>query len=199
MIFDDFQETYLNLTLKTVRMLKWVQTFCADVKYLLKVDGDVYFNMKKLVNFLESLDELSAKHLIAGHVYNSIKADTNYNSKWYTPPSVYQGRLPSFVAGFFYVLGSTSRSRLFDEVFKTAPFHLEDVFLTGFVRNSTDLKTVNIIDIRVFWTYADRYKPSCFLNNYVAVHPVPAYKLACWAQFSKSNFRCSRWPIISYC
>jgi hypothetical protein len=202
---DDFKETYLNLTLKTVRMLKWVQTHCSEVRYLVKVDDDVYFHVPKLVYFLESLNETASQNLVAGHKYLNTSIDADPNSKWYTPPSVWPGRFPDFVAGFFYVLGTNARAELYDALWNTPAFHMEDVFLTGMVRNRTKepLEAVDIPLIYTYWHWASfsDFKPSCSLSKVIVVHSMPIKTVQCWTRkFSQMNFHCSSlWPIFTYC
>jgi hypothetical protein len=205
LLVDDFEEDYLHLTLKTVRMLKWVQTHCSEVRYLVKLDDDVYFHMPKLVSFLEELNETESQNLIAGHKYSDMRIDDDPNSKWYTPPSVWQGTLPEFVAGFFYILGADARAKLYNAIWKTPVFHLEDVFLTGMVRNRTKgtnpLHTVDIPLVDTNWVWAKNYQPSCSLHEVVVIHPMPIQNVQCWIRkFSQQDFRCSSlWPIFTYC
>ena len=51
---EDFVEHYRNLTLKHVMVLKWVQTFCPDARFVIKVDDDVFINMFQLFKFFRS-------------------------------------------------------------------------------------------------------------------------------------------------
>jgi len=52
---ETFQDTYLNLTLKTIQGIKWVSEYCSKVKYVLKVDDDVLVNSYSLLNYLDNL------------------------------------------------------------------------------------------------------------------------------------------------
>ena len=51
---EDFHDTYLNLTLKTTFLLKWVTARCSNAKFVFKVDDDVFVNPEKLWSTLES-------------------------------------------------------------------------------------------------------------------------------------------------
>ena len=53
-VIEDFHDTYLNLTLKTTFMLKWIGKSCPDAKFVFKVDDDVFVNTEKLWATLES-------------------------------------------------------------------------------------------------------------------------------------------------
>jgi len=49
----DFQDSYRNLTLKTVHMLDWVQSYCSHAKFFMKTDDDVFLNVPAILNFLD--------------------------------------------------------------------------------------------------------------------------------------------------
>ena len=43
-----FQDTYHNLTLKTIMGLKWMAIFCPQAEFVLKTDDDIYVNVDLL-------------------------------------------------------------------------------------------------------------------------------------------------------
>lgn len=47
-----FQDSYRNLTLKTLSGLNWVNRYCPMARYVLKTDDDVYVNVPELVSEL---------------------------------------------------------------------------------------------------------------------------------------------------
>ena len=49
-----FIDNYFNLTLKTISMMKWISDYCYKVKYVLKVDDDMFVNMQNLTDFSET-------------------------------------------------------------------------------------------------------------------------------------------------
>ncbi|XP_075547265.1 beta-1,3-galactosyltransferase 4-like [Dermacentor variabilis] len=51
----DFRDTYRNLTLKSVFLLKWAFMYCSRAQFLLKTDDDVFVNVDNLVRFLLTL------------------------------------------------------------------------------------------------------------------------------------------------
>merc|ERR1711894_270919 len=42
---EDFEDTYHNLTLKTIMGLKWMAIFCPQAEFVLKTDDDIYVNV----------------------------------------------------------------------------------------------------------------------------------------------------------
>lgn len=49
-----FIDNYFNLTLKTISMMRWVSDHCHKVKYVLKVDDDMFVNMQHITDFSET-------------------------------------------------------------------------------------------------------------------------------------------------
>lgn len=54
---EDFIDSYKNLTYKGVMALKWISIYCAQTKYVLKVDDDIVVNTFTLTNHLKFLDK----------------------------------------------------------------------------------------------------------------------------------------------
>ena len=59
-IEEDFLDSYHNLTLKSVAMLKWVTLTCfrnnvtsSLPQYVLKVDDDIFVNIERLFNVIK--------------------------------------------------------------------------------------------------------------------------------------------------
>ena len=45
---ERFEDSYRNLTIKTMLFLKWYNQKCSHIPYLLKADDDVFLNTKNL-------------------------------------------------------------------------------------------------------------------------------------------------------
>jgi len=203
LIIEDFQEAYLNLTVKTIRMLKWVEHNCPDVLYTIKIDDDVFINVPVILKLLKSYDMTSGQDLIAGHKYTAIDVDDNVNSKWYTPKLAWHKKLPNFAAGFCYILGSRVRSLLYQNALQTPLFHLEDVFLTGIVREK--YLDVDVVDFPVYvqWPFPKSLMPACKVAQEIAViHPFSAERARCYMQFAENDINCVMpyvLPMIVFC
>ncbi|CAL4058828.1 unnamed protein product [Meganyctiphanes norvegica] len=50
-----FQDSYQNLTLKTLLMLQWSHQHCQKAQHILKIDDDVFLNAPKFGEYLECL------------------------------------------------------------------------------------------------------------------------------------------------
>ena len=84
---EDFIDSYANLTLKTLMMLKWYNQSCSsNVPYILKTDDDVYINLKNLQKLvkLNKIPNLLMGTLICG----ATPIRDPYN-KWFSPEYMY--------------------------------------------------------------------------------------------------------------
>lgn len=70
MIFADFEDRYDHLTLKTIAMLEFANTYCSKAAFLFKTDDDMFINIDLLLSYIESfkLDE-KIKKIIFGQLY----------------------------------------------------------------------------------------------------------------------------------
>ncbi|XP_050389556.1 beta-1,3-galactosyltransferase 1-like [Patella vulgata] len=48
-IQEDFYDSYRNLSIKSEAILRFANTFCSGVKYVLKVDVDIFMNLPALI------------------------------------------------------------------------------------------------------------------------------------------------------
>ena len=54
LVIEDFQDTYLNLTLKSTFMLKWLRDHCPSAQFVMKVDDDMFVHPANLWSTLQS-------------------------------------------------------------------------------------------------------------------------------------------------
>ncbi|KAJ8971937.1 hypothetical protein NQ314_000470 [Rhamnusium bicolor] len=129
-IQERFIDSYNNLTLKSIVMLKIATTYCANTKYLLKIDDDMFVNVPRLIEML--LERNNSKNLILGKLICGARPIKDSRSKWYSPKYMYKGKLyPNYVSGTGYLMSMDVAHKLFNTTLSTPIFHLEDVYLTG--------------------------------------------------------------------
>lgn len=79
-IQEKFHDTYNNLTLKSVMMLKWVTSNCAQAKYLMKTDDDMFVNIPALLKTLQPRSP--ATGILLGSLICNAKPILDPNNKW---------------------------------------------------------------------------------------------------------------------
>ena len=80
-IVEDFVDTYYNLTVKSVMLLRWVEHNCVNAKFIMKMDDDVYLNVDNLMAFLKE-DYVSTENFLIGKLYHNLQVDRRITSKW---------------------------------------------------------------------------------------------------------------------
>ncbi|OQR67205.1 beta-1 [Tropilaelaps mercedesae] len=130
-IQEDFKDSYYNLTLKSLAMVRYAATYCPQVQHVLKVDDDVLINTRK---FLTDIKHLNTPKTIWGNLAQGWTPIRQPRSKWYVPPYLYNGtRFPDFVTGVGYMMSGDCPALLYTGSQDTRYFFLEDVFWTGIV------------------------------------------------------------------
>ncbi|GLH01107.1 Hexosyltransferase, partial [Gryllus bimaculatus] len=155
LLVEDFTDTYHNLTLKTLFLLKWAVRECPPAAFVPKTDER--------------------------HAHQPRAAVARGCRAGYLPRSMFPEKLfPDYVSGVAYVLTGASLGLLFREAMDTPLLPLEDVFLTGVVAARLDVPRVNISR---FWPHKIALKPSempdhpCVYHHMLAMHHFSAEKL----------------------
>ncbi|XP_018015982.1 uncharacterized protein LOC108672764 isoform X2 [Hyalella azteca] len=174
-IVEDFVDTYQNLTLKSLFMIKYITNHCPDVKYVAKVDDDVFLHVPNLQRTLITKD--TSEKLILGCLFCYVRPILNPTSKWFSPRYMYQGdHYPNYVSGTSYVLSGNVLTPLLAAAIHTPLFHLEDVFITGILARMIGVKPRDSMD----FSYQTRPTNPCLYQTASMGHemePLQMYKL----------------------
>ncbi|KAH8262186.1 hypothetical protein KR038_008562 [Drosophila bunnanda] len=166
LIRGNFIDSYNNLTLKTISTLEWADLHCPKAKYVLKTDDDMFINVPKLLSFL---DKHKDKRTIYGRLAKKWKPIRNKKSKYYVSVDQFAaGVFPSFTTGPAYVLTGDIVHELYVRSLKTVYLKLEDVFTTGIVAKSLDIKRVQANE---FVNRRISFNP-CNIRNAISVHMI---------------------------
>ncbi|XP_006818783.1 beta-1,3-galactosyltransferase 1-like [Saccoglossus kowalevskii] len=126
-ILIDVVDSYKNLTLKSIMILRWITDYCSNTKYLLKVDSDILVNLNNLISFLESAPRSS---YVTGNVNEfpvAFRKRTVKNpvTKEEWPLANYPPR-PS---GTSYIISGDVVARLYRASLRTRLLNIEDVYI----------------------------------------------------------------------
>ena len=108
-----FQDTYANLTLKSMFMLKYgTELESSQHQYVMKVDDDSYINVNRLLTYAEIFGKRCQQNCILGHVLGpnspvirSKHHDRHYTKGWEVPWYIYnQTTFPNAVSGSGYMI-----------------------------------------------------------------------------------------------
>ncbi|KAJ1519552.1 hypothetical protein ONE63_004831 [Megalurothrips usitatus] len=135
---EGFVDSYNNLTVKSVMLLKWVAQRCSTALYVMKTDDDTLVNIQSLQLFLHShqasLTKPRAKKipLLVGNLICGARPILDSTHKWYMPRYIYAGRTyPNYLSGSGYVMSQAVVQALYEASQKVSLIPLEDVYITG--------------------------------------------------------------------
>ncbi|XP_014091668.2 uncharacterized protein [Bactrocera oleae] len=176
MIRGNFIDSYTNLTLKTISTLEWVDLHCHKAKFILKTDDDMFINVPKLLQFIDS--HIKDKRVIYGRLAKQWKPIRNKKSKYYVSTDQFsQPLFPPFTTGPAYLITSDIIHLLYERSLHQVYLKLEDVFTTGIVAQQIGIKRVHANE---------------FLNRRIAFNPCNIRKLIS-VHMVKSNEQFDLW------
>lgn len=190
-IQESFIDSYNNLTLKTIMMLKWVTNNCdGKVKFIMKCDDDTFVNVPNLLHVLlggtvplykaaiSFYDTntvavkspknrlVPGKHLLTGFLFCDAKPIGDTSSKWYSPTYMYDKDVyPNYLSGTAYLMNFATAKLLYRASLSTPIFHLEDVYLTGIVADRVKIRRRH--HPLFFYSYT---KDLCALRGMISQH-----------------------------
>lgn len=156
-LLGDFLDTYRNLTRKHLMGLEWAVRSCERVRYIMKTDDDVVVDVYGVLDQLHRgmMDQVS----LAGYLMRNMTPVREPANKWYVSEVEYAGSAyPDFVSGWLYVVQPQVASRLIERAKSTEYFWIDDVFVTGVLRQAS---SAEIRDIRRYYTTDYRYLECC--------------------------------------
>ena len=136
---ERFEDSYRNLTIKTMLFLKWYNQKCSHIPYLLKADDDVFLNTKSLYKIVS---QNTKADILIGLLHCDAKPARIQRSKWYVSESEYREETyPPYLNGPGYLMSSSTAQKLFRAAYDVPLFVYEDVYLTGIVARAAGIQS----------------------------------------------------------
>ncbi|KAL3857930.1 hypothetical protein ACJMK2_012555 [Sinanodonta woodiana] len=127
----NFIDDYHNLTHKGVMGFKWISENCKNVKYVIKIDDDVFVNIFYLIETVLPVVEKHPRHIFC---YTRVNNTVARNGRHAVDKHYFSGmrRLPfSFCAGPFVLVPNELVVKLYAASLTTPFLWLDDVYLFG--------------------------------------------------------------------
>ena len=124
----DFDDTYRNLTLKTIMAYRWFSDNCPHAKFLMKADDDMFINTMPLLRHLQRT--VHDQHVMIGSCY--VKRRNKMfppRYKWFMSKQIYPDKLiPAYCCGCGYII-TAHTARDIAKVMQWLPvLPIEDLF-----------------------------------------------------------------------
>ncbi|KAJ8413814.1 hypothetical protein AAFF_G00064120 [Aldrovandia affinis] len=189
----DFLDSYRNLTVKTMMMMNWLATSCAGASYAMKIDADIFLNVRYLVDRLLGPPTSTAprRSYITGSVISDGQPRRDRKSKWYIPEEVYlETSYPPYVSGAGYVFSVDLAARISWASRFVRPLPLEDVYV-GLCLRVLGVRPAYTYSLRNLFEVRHLAYERCLYSRLVIVNGFkPPQLLRIWHDFQKAPFTC---------
>ena len=191
----DFEESFLNLTLKQVLFLEWLEDRCPRAHFLLNGDDDIFAHTDNMVEYLQgvngSLD--SDEHLFVGSLMEGT-GPVREPSKYFVPVQVQESdTYPAYCSGGGYLLSRHTAKVLF-EMSKSVALHPIDDAYMGMCLARAGLKPSSHVGVNPgglrLPTKVDPYDP-CYFKDVLMVHRFQPHQMfVLWDQVHDPRLKC---------
>ena len=146
-IQGNFTDSFRNMTKKALIAMSWIEHFCRKVKFVIKVDDDIFVDMLTVVENL--LPEMATNNAsIACHYIEAGKSpiERASSSRWYVPPDFFPGQthFPSFCSGYLVVMTTEAILKLHSESKSKPVFQVDDAYMFGLLTQNLNLTFLDI-------------------------------------------------------
>jgi hypothetical protein len=134
----NFEDTYANLSLKSVAALDWVREHCSAAGFLVKIDEDVFVNTPALMQYVSGIlghEQLQQQQRPTMHCYLKRYSPVMRWSRNAISTSIYpHPSYPLFCAGYAYMMNRAAAGAIHTRSLTDAEYFLnEDALVTGFL------------------------------------------------------------------
>uniref|UniRef100_A0A3Q2P3C4 Hexosyltransferase n=1 Tax=Fundulus heteroclitus TaxID=8078 RepID=A0A3Q2P3C4_FUNHE len=127
LIQSDFVDCYKNLTIKTMVMLEWLNSFCSSAPFAMKIDSDMFLNVPNLVALLLKAPRTN---YMTGLVAHGGPVSRDPNSKFYVPVDLLSDAFyPPYALGLSYILSLDLTKKLIEASRHVKALYIEDAYL----------------------------------------------------------------------
>ena len=131
LIQQDFADTFHNLTLKLIQQFHWAHTRCAQARFVMTADDDIFVHMPNLVGYLQDKARKEVTDFWIGRVHRGAPPIRDKDSKYYVPYEMYPwATYPDYTAGAGYVVSRDVAEKIYQATLKlNASIYIDDVFM----------------------------------------------------------------------
>ena len=174
-IVNNINDSYQNLSLKTISAFAWFTQFCSKAPFLLKVDDDMFVQIDKLLKIIRlylSKENVGSKSIL-GNIAKKWHPVRNPKSKYLITVAEYPAEIfPDFATGPGYLVSQEAAKALVPVAMNHKYLHLEDVFLTGVVAEILGIKRTHIEEFKIYPNKIPMKRIGCVLKRAVIIHNV---------------------------
>lgn len=142
-----FLDSYRNLTYKFVYGMRWVLLHCPDVRWVVKIDDDVFLNVRQLHEYL-LVRMPAANNLIHCSVTPWNVVIRNTHSRHYLSLQEYpKAAFPPHCNGWLVIFSTATMLRLYGGAFLVPMHGIDDAYVTGDVAKMVGVQHVDMTSL----------------------------------------------------
>ncbi|XP_044132864.1 beta-1,3-galactosyltransferase 2-like [Bufo gargarizans] len=190
-IMQDFMDSYYNLTIKTLMGMEWVSRLCPNVKYVMKIDSDMFFNPWFLVEEILQPQNPAPKNFFTGLTVHNALPHRDKGSKWYMSIKAYSKKFyPLYCSGTGYIFSGDLAKKIYLAAAGLQIFPFEDVFV-GMCLQKLGVK---IFEPSEKWFIGEKVPyDRCKFTKLVTVHHFTPNELSkIWPDFLEAMETCNK-------
>ncbi|XP_040001187.1 beta-1,3-galactosyltransferase 2-like isoform X2 [Xiphias gladius] len=168
LIQSNFQDSYHNLTIKTMVMLEWLSEHCTGASYAMKIDSDMLLNVQNLIKLL--LNPSTAKqNYMTGLVWWHSPVLRNPYRKFYMPRYVFaEPEYPPYPLGMAYIMSLDLPGKILSVSPQIEPIYIEDAYL-GMCLKHLGISPTDPAEKTMFIVNPRHPLSSCSLSKVIAM------------------------------
>ncbi|XP_049901618.1 beta-1,3-galactosyltransferase 5-like isoform X1 [Epinephelus moara] len=168
LIQSNFQDSYRNLTVKTMMMLEWLAAHCVNAAYVMKIDSDMLLHVPNLVKLLLS-PSTAKENYMTGLVWWHSPVLRNPFNKFYMPRGVIaESEYPPYPLGMAYVMSLDLPAKILSVSPQIKPIYIEDAYL-GMCLKRLGISPTDPPENTMFIVDPRHPLSSCSLSKVIAV------------------------------
>lgn len=183
----NFTDSYHNLTLKSVSLMKWVSERCTNVPYVLKTDDDMLINVDMMMAFVKGKRKFTKS--IFGKVAKNWRPHRDRTNKYYVSMQEYnRTKYPDFTTGPAYIFTGDCARLIYESSLQHPFLFLEDVLLTGIVAEEVGIKRWHHVKMKNIWVKVTY----CLFKTVMTTHKhSPEDIELLWDEVSRTDVNCT--------
>lgn len=160
----NFEEAYRNLTYKHLMGLEWASRNCKNADIIIKMDDDMVYSISNILSYLKTIKVTDKSSFLLGYVMKAMRPIRNRANKWFVTYSEYSKSFyPPFLSGWMYFTTPLTASRLVQMASNFPYFWIDDVFISGMIASSLNIKLLDVRNSSIFLEYYELMK--CCLED----------------------------------
>ncbi|XP_022605331.1 beta-1,3-galactosyltransferase 1-like [Seriola dumerili] len=188
LIQSDFVDCYKNLTIKTMVMLEWLDSYCSSASYAMKIDSDMFLNVPNLINMLISAPKTN---YMTGLVARGGAVLRDPTSKWFLPVEIYPHSVyPRYALGLGYIFSLDLTKKLVEASRHVKAVYIEDVYL-GLCMQHLGIPPTNPPDWGYFNVFPVPYSRCAYSRLIATTTQENVDRMWIWKDLKKPGRDCS--------